>query len=62
MTCQEINLELIAYHFGTVTPEGREQVERHLLGCQECLKSYLAVKREIETAESGAHASPSACT
>jgi anti-sigma factor RsiW len=60
MTCQEINLELVAYHFGTVSPESRQQVEEHLVGCQECLKSFLSVKREIETAEAEPRASPAA--
>ena len=33
------------------TLEGPKQFEAHLLGCQSCLADYVALKREIETAE-----------
>ena len=49
MICEE--LDVIAYHFGTVSDEARKLVEAHLLQCQECLRRYLDVKRSVETAE-----------
>jgi len=52
MSCTEIQLELVAYHFGEVEPDLRREIEQHLLGCQDCLADFLALKREIETAES----------
>jgi hypothetical protein len=45
MDCGRI--DLIGYHFGALD-EGRELVERHLLGCTACLEVYLALKREVE--------------
>jgi anti-sigma factor RsiW len=60
MTCTEIQPELVAYHFGDVSDEARGAVEEHLLGCARCLKDFLALKREIETGESGPRPSPAA--
>ena len=53
MDCQLIQVELAAYHFGGVADATRDAVEAHLCECQGCLKSYLALKREIETAQAG---------
>ena len=60
MNCHRIQPELVAYHFGVVSDETRSDVEGHLLRCPECLESFLALKREIETAESGPCPSPAA--
>ena len=49
MNCAQVQLELIGFHFGEVTPEVREGVETHLLTCRECLHDYLDIKRKIET-------------
>jgi anti-sigma factor RsiW len=54
MSCTEVQIELVAYHFGEVEPELRSEIEQHLLGCKHCLAELLALKREIETAESDA--------
>jgi len=51
MDCQLIRGELVAYHFGSVEPSARDRVEAHLLECPDCLRGYLALKREIETAQ-----------
>ncbi len=53
MDCQLIRGELVAYHFGAVEERVRDQVEAHLLECPACLRGYLALKREIETAQAG---------
>ena len=53
MNCERIDSALVAFHFGTVDDKGRAEVEAHLLACQSCLRSYLALKRDIETAQSG---------
>jgi anti-sigma factor RsiW len=51
MSCERIENELVAFHFGVVSPETRRELEAHLPGCAGCLASYLALKRDIETAE-----------
>jgi anti-sigma factor RsiW len=53
MSCDQIQSELSAYHFGVVSDETRAQLEAHLVVCPACLKAFLALKREIETAASG---------
>lgn len=58
MNCAVIGPELTAYHFGAVSPESRQEIELHLLSCRECLKQFLDLKREIETAASESSASP----
>jgi anti-sigma factor RsiW len=51
MTCSEVQPELFAYHFGEIEPATRAAVEAHLLSCPSCLREFLALKREVETAE-----------
>ena len=51
MTCETVEPELVAYHFGTCALEARQGVEDHLLGCSNCLRVFLTVKRDIETGE-----------
>ncbi|MBI5545800.1 MAG: zf-HC2 domain-containing protein [Deltaproteobacteria bacterium] len=60
MDCKLIEPELVAYHFGSVSDQTRSAIEEHLLGCPGCLKSMLALKREIETAEEGPQPSATA--
>ncbi len=50
MSCEETSPLLVSYHFGEVSPAERGAVEQHLLGCAGCLRDYLDLKREIETA------------
>lgn len=57
MDCKLIRPDLVAYHFGSVEARSRDAVEAHLVECRGCLKAYLALKREIETA--GASPAPS---
>lgn len=49
MECTLIQPEIVLYHFGTIAPGPRVEVERHLLGCRTCLEGYLALKRHLET-------------
>jgi len=58
MRCERIAPELLPYHFGLIDDGLRSDVEGHLLCCPECLRSFLALKRDIETAESGPRPSP----
>ena len=51
LSCREIEPELVGYHFGEVERESRSDIEAHLLECRACLRDFLALKREIETAE-----------
>ncbi len=50
MDCTLSQRELVPFHFGTVEPAVREELEGHLLTCASCLRDYLALKRDIETA------------
>ena len=49
MSCADIQPELVLYHFGTISPRTRPDVERHLLSCRACLEGYLALKRHLES-------------
>lgn len=60
MDCPLIRGELVAYHFGSVDEATRDAVEAHLLGCPGCLRAFLALKREIETAGASPRPSPAA--
>lgn len=48
MDCSLIQGDLIAYHFATVPPLERAQVEAHLIECTACLRAYLALKAHID--------------
>jgi anti-sigma factor RsiW len=52
MNCTEVQPELFAYQFGEIAPEPRASVEAHLTTCPSCLRDFLALKREVETAAS----------
>ena len=51
MSCDTVEPELVAYHFGTLEPEARQAVEEHLPSCVHCLREFIALKRDIETSE-----------
>jgi anti-sigma factor RsiW len=51
MSCDRVEPELVAYHFGTIEPEARQAVEEHLPGCVSCLREFIALKRNMETGE-----------
>lgn len=53
MNCERIQSELVAFHFGVIDDDVRGELELHLVCCRGCLRSYLALKRDIELAESG---------
>jgi anti-sigma factor RsiW len=40
--------ELFPYTFGTSSPEERDQIDAHLLGCRDCLRAYLRLKHHVE--------------
>jgi anti-sigma factor RsiW len=48
MDCSLIQGDLIAYHFAAASEEERQRVESHLVGCQACLRSYLALKAHVD--------------
>ncbi len=51
MSCDRVEPELVAYHFGTIDPEARQAVEEHLPSCASCLREFIALKRNMETGE-----------
>ena len=48
MDCRMIQGELFAYTFGTSSPNERDEIDAHLLGCKDCLRAYLRMKRHVE--------------
>lgn len=59
MSCESVQRELVAFHFGEVSEAARREVEGHLQTCPACLRDYLALKRGVETAEGEPAPSPS---
>ena len=51
MTCASAQQELVGFHFGLVEGDARRELEAHLATCQSCCADFLAVKRDVETAE-----------
>jgi len=60
MSCEATQPDLVAYHFGVISDEARGALEAHLLSCPDCLGAFIALKREIETAELDPRPSPAA--
>lgn len=58
MSCAQVQAELVAFHFGLAEGEPRAALEAHLASCPECLGAFLAVKRDVETAEAAPLPSP----
>jgi anti-sigma factor RsiW len=52
MDCTLIQGHLIGYHFATVSDDERAEVERHLVTCTACLRTYLALKAHIDRGSS----------
>jgi anti-sigma factor RsiW len=48
MDCSLIQGDLIAYHFAAVSEGERHRVETHLVACEACLRSYLALKAHVD--------------
>ena len=53
MTCETLQPELVAYHFGAIDAGARAAVEAHLVACPGCLRGYLDLKRAVETGAGG---------
>jgi anti-sigma factor RsiW len=51
MDCGVIERDLVSYHFGVIEDDARRAIEAHLVGCAACLRDFLTLKREIETAD-----------
>ncbi len=47
-TCERVEPELVAYHFGLVSGEERNRIEEHLASCASCERAFLEIKRAIE--------------
>ncbi len=58
--CDEIEPELVAYHFGLVEGQDRDGIEDHLAACASCVRAFLSIKRAIETSEDAPRPSTSA--
>lgn len=48
MSCPAYHNMLIDFHFGVLPPGERRDLERHLSGCQHCLKEFFEIKGDIE--------------
>jgi len=48
MDCAAVASVLVGYHFATLEEAERDAIDTHLLGCQTCLGTYLALKRAAE--------------
>jgi anti-sigma factor RsiW len=51
MTCDQCQAELTGFQLGVVDGGVRDALEEHLQGCAGCLRSFLRLKRAMETAE-----------
>ena len=51
MKCEEIEADLVGYHFGTLDEDARRALEEHLCGCGACVRAFVETKRAIETSE-----------
>jgi len=60
MSCDEIERELVGYHFGTLDEETRARVEEHMVGCAACVRAFVEIKRAVETSEDAPAPSPAA--
>jgi hypothetical protein len=58
MNCERIQGELVGFQFGMVDDAMRRDIEEHLVGCPQCLRSFLTIKRNVETAASSPPPSP----
>ena len=47
--CDAIDAQLVAFHFSVLDEPARAEVERHLFACSACVRSFFAVKREIDS-------------
>ena len=52
LTCDGARQELVGFQFGTLSDDARRALEAHLQTCPACVTVFLAVKRDVETAES----------
>lgn len=48
MSCDSIERELVAYHFGLLDGAARAEVEAHLAACGACVRAFVLVKRAVE--------------
>jgi hypothetical protein len=58
MTCERIEPELVAFHFGETDGALRDEIEAHLVSCPSCVRAFVGIKRAIETQQE-AEARPS---
>jgi hypothetical protein len=50
MDCAGVGEHLVSYHLANVSEEERQAVETHLVDCNACLRTYLALKRAADRA------------
>ena len=48
MACGIIQDQIMDFHFGILSSDFRDDMERHLMGCPACLESFFSVKRDVE--------------
>lgn len=50
MTCERIDPLLVGFCLGLSTSDERAEVEAHLVECVACVRQFLSLKRDLETA------------
>jgi anti-sigma factor RsiW len=58
MDCKGFDEELISYVLGVSSDEARAEMDGHVLGCADCLRHFLEIKRHVERTEGGPRPSP----
>jgi len=58
MSCSFVEPSLVGYHFDALDDSTRRRVERHLVGCADCVRAFVELKRSIETREGSARPGP----
>jgi hypothetical protein len=54
MDCSLIQARLIGYHFATLDDAEQRAVEDHIVACDACLRTYLALKGHVDRGAHGA--------
>ncbi len=50
MHCEDVRPELLGYHLGTCERPLRDDIDVHVMGCRDCLSTYLRHKRTCDDA------------
>jgi hypothetical protein len=53
MSCHEFQADLVGYHFAVLSADARRALEAHVVECPACIRTYIAIKRDLELADDG---------